>query len=437
LTANAYLGGWGIAEALRRDADLVICGRVSDASLVVGPAAWAFDWAVDDWDRLAGAVAAGHILECGAHATGGNYSFFTELDAPVHPGFPLAELFPDGSCVITKHPGTGGAVTLDTVTAQLLYEIAEPAYLNPDVVARFDTLVLEQTGPDRVRMSGARGEPAPDTLKVGMNLPGGFRNGVTFLLTGLDIEDKARYARECLLDAVGGRDAYATMDFRLDRTDKPDAATNAEAVARLSVTVKDPDPDRVGRAFFTAVTGLALASYPGFFVTDVSTRASEFGVFWSTLAPAGSVPHTVVLPDGSTVDAPRPPTQPARSWRASPTVARVAADEVVRVPLGTLVGARSGDKGGDANVGLWARTDSVYAWMRTTLDVEAFRRLLPEARDLAVDRYELPNLRALNFVVHGLLGEGVAASSRQDPQAKGLGEYLRSRTVEVPAALVA
>lgn len=161
VTANAYLGGWGITEALRAGADVVICGRVTDAALVAGPAAWAFDWATDDWDRLAGAVTAGHIIECGAQATGGNYAFFTELDQPLRPGFPIAELRADGSAVITKHPGTGGAVTVDTVTAQLLYEIGGPAYLNPDVIARFDTVRLRQLGPDRVQVSGARGNPPP------------------------------------------------------------------------------------------------------------------------------------------------------------------------------------------------------------------------------------------------------------------------------------
>lgn len=194
LTANAYLGAWGITEALRAGADVVICGRVTDASLVVGPAAWAFDWATDDWDRLAGAVTAGHIIECGAQATGGNYSFFTEIERPVRPGFPIAELRPDGSSVITKHEGTAGAVTVDTVTAQLLYEIDRPAYLNPDVVTRFDTVTLEQEGTDRVLVTGARGEPAPDTLKVCLNHHGGYRNSATFVLAGPDIEAKARFA---------------------------------------------------------------------------------------------------------------------------------------------------------------------------------------------------------------------------------------------------
>jgi hypothetical protein len=194
VTANAYLGAWGIVAALEAGADLIVCGRVADASLVVGPAAWHFGWASDDWDRLAGAVVAGHVLECGTQATGGNYAFFEELPDHRPPGFPIAELAADGSAVVTKHPGTGGMVSVGTVTAQLLYEIAGPAYANPDVVARFDTVRISQAGPDRVRLSGTRGEPAPDRLKVAVNYLGGFRNSMRQVLTGLDVEAKAASA---------------------------------------------------------------------------------------------------------------------------------------------------------------------------------------------------------------------------------------------------
>lgn len=428
LTANAYLGAWGITEALRAGADVVICGRVTDASLVVGPAAWAFDWATDDWDRLAGAVTAGHIIECGAQATGGNYSFFTEVERPVRPGFPIAELRPDGSSVITKHAGTGGAVTVDTVTAQLLYEIDRPAYLNPDVVTRFDTVTLEQEGPDRVLVSGARGEPAPDTLKVCLNHHGGYRNTATFVLTGPDIEAKVRFAEASLLDATGGPSGFETYDVRTEPT-----ATGA----RLTLIVKDPDKDKVGRSLFGAVVGTGLSTAPGLHMEHFSPRPTEYGVHWPALVPAALVHPEVVLQDGTRVPVPRPPVTSVRVPAQPPAPpARPAEGRTVRAPLGLLVGARSGDKGGDANVGLWARDDAAYGWLRDWLDVERLRALLPETAKLAVSRYELPNLRALNFVVHGLLGDGVAASTRPDPQAKGLGEYLRGLEADIPAVLV-
>ena len=430
VTANAYLGGWGIAQALGAGADVVICGRVTDASLVVGPAAWAFGWAADDWDRLAGAVAAGHIIECGAQATGGNYAFFTELDRPVHPGFPIAELRADGSCVITKHEGTGGAVTVDTVTAQLLYETDSPAYLNPDVVARFDTVRLAPDGPDRVLVSGTRGEPAPQTLKVCLNYRGGHRNSAAFMLTGLDIEAKAAFAEAALLDATGGPARFAAYETRLERWN--------DTAARLTLTVKDPDPHQVGRAFFTTVVGTGLSGYPGLYLEHFSPKAEEYGVYRHTLVPADAVRAEAVFPDGERLPVPRPPVIPAQPSPApqdGPPSAPLAGPTVL-APLGRLIGARSGDKGGDANVGLWARTDDAYAWLRDFLDVAMLRELLPEAAKLSVSRYELPNLRALNFVVHGLLGEGVASSTRPDPQAKSLGEFLRARSVEIPATLL-
>ena len=191
LTANAYLGGFGIKAALDGGADIVITGRVADASLASGSAAWWWGWSTEDHDRLAGAVVAGHIIECGAQATGGNFSGFREIDDLEHPGFPLAEIDQDGSSVITKHPGTGGAVSVDTVTAQLLYEVGGPDYLNPDVVARLDTVRLEQLAPDRVAVRGVRGKPPPRTTKVAITGLGSWRNSTTVVLTGLDLDQKA------------------------------------------------------------------------------------------------------------------------------------------------------------------------------------------------------------------------------------------------------
>jgi Acyclic terpene utilisation family protein AtuA len=196
LTANAYLGGFGIATALAGGADVVVTGRVTDASLVVGPAAWWHGWSPTSYDELAAAVVAGHVLECGCQATGGNFSGFAMVPNPAQPlGFPLAEIDADGSSVITKHEGTGGVVTVDTVTAQLMYEVQSTAYLGPDVTAHLDTVTLSDDGPDRVTISGTRGSPPPERLKVCVNELGGHRNSVELVLTGLDIEDKAAWVR--------------------------------------------------------------------------------------------------------------------------------------------------------------------------------------------------------------------------------------------------
>ncbi|MFG2004360.1 acyclic terpene utilization AtuA family protein [Spirillospora sp. NPDC048911] len=503
LTANAYLGAWGIVECLKAGADIVVTGRVTDASLVVGPAAAHHGWSRDDWDALAGATAAGHVLECGAQATGGNYAFFQEIYNVKAPGFPLAEIHADGSSVITKHEGTGGGVTTETVTAQLLYEIGGPAYLGPDVTTRFDTIELSREGPDRVRLSGAKGSPPPATTKVCLNHLGGNRNEMTFVLTGLDIEAKAEFAK-AQLEAAFGDSRPARVEWTLIGTAKPDPATQGEATALLRCAVVDPDPDKVGRTFSGAVVELALAGYPGFTMTSPPGKGSPYGVYTPAFVPNEEIDHVAVLPGGSraaispaavTAAAPAPitsasdpvapdsivespdepgeveprsvdnlPHPPASSALSStpasagtpasavtPTPAGTpasagalasgvasasAGSSTVRVALGRVAGARSGDKGGDANIGVWARTDAQWRWLEGFLTTGRLTELLPETREHNVTRHLLPNLRAVNFVVEGLLQEGVSASTRFDPQGKALGEWLRSRLVDIPEAIL-
>ncbi|WP_329078040.1 acyclic terpene utilization AtuA family protein [Streptomyces niveus] len=437
LTANAYLGGAGIAECLRAGADVVVTGRVTDAALVTGPAAAHFGWDMKDLDALAGAVVAGHVLECGTQATGGNYSFFGAHDVR-RPGFPLAELHADGTAVITKHPGTGGVVDIGTVTAQLLYETGGARYAGPDVTARLDTVRLTQDGPDRVRIAGVRGEAPPPTLKVGLNRIGGWRNEIVFVLTGLDIDAKARLVREQVEDAFARADrAPAYIRWELARTDRADADTEETASALLRLVVRDSDPDAVGRAVSAAAVELALGSYPGFHVTAPPGKGAPYGVFEAAYVDAAEVPHAAVLPDGTRVPAPTPVrTRPLEPVPPPPLPELLPAGPTRRAPIGLVAGARSGDKGGDANVGVWVRTDEAWRWLAHQLTVDLFRQLLPETADLPVTRDILPNLRALNFTVHGLLGEGVAAQARFDPQAKALGEWLRSRHADIPEALL-
>jgi hypothetical protein len=524
LTANAYLGAWGIVDCLRADADVVVTGRVTDASLTLAPAAAFHGWSPSDFSELAGATVAGHVLECGTQATGGNYSFFQSIphDSPL--GFPLAEVFADGSSVITKQPGTGGAVTVGTVTAQLLYEIDSPAYLGPDVVSHFDTIALSSDGPDRVRISGVRGSAPSGLLKVCLNRIGGFRNHVDFVLAGLDLDAKEAWIR-----------AQLPGPYEWTRHGN-----------LLRCTVKSPDPTAAGRAFSSAAIELALASYPGFHVTAPPGDATPYGVYTADYVEATTVEHTAVLHTGTRLLIPPPPTTaspaspsfaptpalpaspalppvmpaspafppappasrplppaatasspasppplaPTPAAHASPALPPAASglsrgqdphripdsvgiygvdphtfpENVVifaadaggkgaegagagsgsgvgvgrgatrKVALGVIAGARSGDKGGDANVGVWVETDAAYVWLAETLTVEKLRELLPEVSE--VDRYLLPNLRAVNFVCRGLLGEGVSSSTRFDPQAKALGEQLRACEIDIPEVLL-
>jgi len=448
LTAHAYLGGLPIASALNAGADVVITGRVTDAALVVGPGIWRFGWTGADLHALAGAVVTGHVLECGCQATGGNYAFFGEVPDLASAGFPLAELAADGSAVITKHPGTGGLVSVGTVTAQLLYEIGSPRYLNPDATARFDTIRLSQAGPDRVRLTGVRGEPPPADLKVAMNYAGGYRNSMILAIEGLDVPAKAALAEETIWARVdGGKAAFEAADVDLVGSDP----------ALLRINVLDQDKAKVGRAFSAAVVETGLASYPGFYSLTPPGDASMYGVYWPTSVPADRV-QTRVLIDGETIWTGQARVAPAlvppsgmetgAAESGGPrreAVLGVRGDQTGteaiaptrRVPLGVIVGARSGDKGGNANVGVWVRTPAAFAWLDSYLTADRLASLVPTVADRQVQRYRLPNLLALNFVVVGLLGRGVAASTRLDPQAKALGEELRAALADVPADLLA
>jgi len=444
LTANAYLGGFGIAAALRAGADVVVTGRVTDASLVVGPAIAHHDWAPTSYDELAGAVVAGHVIECGAQATGGNFSGFLALPRSTQPlGFPVAEVAADGSSVITKHDGTGGAVTVDTVTAQLVYEIQSERYLGPDVTTRLDTVELRQEAPDRVAITGVRGEAPPARLKVCLNELGGWRNSVEFVLTGLDIEEKAAWVR-------GQLDARLTAGEVTwsDVVAPPlDAGTEESASVLLRCTVKDASPDPVGRAFTSAAVELALSSYPGFTMTGPPAAATPYGIYRAAHVDRDAVTQTVVHADGRREEIADPtelgdqPESPARRPSPFPHAGDVLTR---RLPLGTFVHARSGDKGGDANLGLWvahdgadrATYDARVQWLQKMMSPRRVRDLVPEAADLDVDVWLLPRIGAVNVVIRGLLGDGVAASSRFDPQAKGLGEWVRSRTVSIDQELL-
>ncbi|MEV6029660.1 acyclic terpene utilization AtuA family protein [Nonomuraea sp. NPDC052116] len=451
LTANAYLGGRPIATALASGADVVVTGRVTDAALVTGPGIWRYGWGPGDLDQLAGSVVAGHVIECGCQATGGNYAFFQDVPDLAHCGFPIAELNADGSAVITKHPGTGGLVSAGTVTAQLVYELGGPRYLGPDAVARFDTITLTDDGPDRVLISGVRGEPPPDTLKVAVNYLAGYRNTMTLVLTGLDVEAKARAAQDALWARVP-RDSFDRVDVEL--TDS----------GLLRITVMDADERRAGRAFSSAVVETGLASYPGFYALTPPGNATPYGVYWPVLVPASEVRPRIFL-NGNELPPTAPDTPEARPATGSggqglgpsgaeqasvvgpqtaeqASVVRAQAAEQasvvgaqVRVPLGWIAGARSGDKGGNANLGVWTDTQERYDWLAAHLTPDTLQRLLPALAPHRVDRYELPNIKALNFVIHGLLGRGVAASPRMDPQAKALGEELRAKEVDIPPHL--
>ena len=438
ITANAYLGAWGIKEALDNGADIVVCPRVTDAAVVIGPAAWKFNWSRDQYDELAGALAAGHIIECGAQATGGNYSFFQEVPTFDNIGYPIAEVYEDGSFVITKHENTGGLVSVGTVTAQLLYEIGSPAYLNPDVISHFDTLKITQESQDRVLVQNARGSSPTNTHKVCVNLVGGYRNGIELLLTGLDINEKAELITDQIFKSVGGKEQFDKVDIQLHRTDKENPNSNEEAQAFLRIDVMSSNPELVGRLFNAKIIELALANFPGWTGRSGVVPNGPYIEYWPTLVNSKYVKERIHIGD-KVIDI-TPTSQLGLEEKyyqkvpyENPELEIQSFEEDF---FGKIFGTRSGDKGGCANLGVWAKTEDAYSFLFDFLTVEKLKELLPDLEKFDIDRYELPNIFSLNFYVHGILQEGVSSSTRMDGQAKSLGEYLRAKKINFPKQLL-
>lgn len=434
-TANAYLGGWGITAALAAGADVVITGRVTDASLTTGVAAWWHGWGPEDWDALAGAVAAAHVIECGPQATGGNFSGFTSVPRVEDLGYPIAEIAADGTAVITKHEVAGGTVTTDTVTAQLLYEIQGPIYLNPDVTVDLTDVTVTPEAPDRVALTGVRGTPPSPTTKLAITAPGGFESSVSFYATGLDLEAKAALLRTHV-DRITARLDLSLL--RVDRIGTPveDPRDQWAAAQQILVTAQSRDRSQVAAERFIApLTGLFLPGYPGLYVNPLKVAAPVVE-YWPTLVPTEALRHEVVLADGTRLpveDTPvraefagQPPSVPALS-RESPATRRA--------PLGYAAHGRCGDKGGNSNVGFWPRADSdaAWEWLRSAITVDWIGEVYP---GVEIERHEFPGLRAVHLVIHGILGKGASSNGRPDIAGKAVAEFLRARHVDVPEELL-
>lgn len=440
LTANAYLGGWPIAAALSAGADIVVCPRMTDASLVVGPAAWYFGWEETDWNRLAAAVVVGHIIECGGQATGGMYGRFYEHDDLGYPGLPMADIEADGTSVIFKSEPSGGVVNVDTIKAQLFYEVGSPRYHNPDVVADLATVQLDDLGKDRVQIIGVRGSRPTRTTKLSLTYEGGYRNAMTIGVTGVRAPEKISWLKRQIEGRVGGPGDFDGFRWSVIGPSKPIDGTYDEATALVTLQVRDRDPERVGRKEFAdKIVQMCLASIPGHYMTTRPRAGQLFGVQWPCLidkALVSPVVHIDGAPDivvpwvDGTDDQPVAPDggKDEDLTRFGPTVPAV---------LGDVAITRSGDKGGKANVGIWVRTAEAYDWLTAYLTTERFTQLVPEADCLPVDRYRFDNLLGLNFVITGFLEDGVSSCTRTDAQGKAIGEYLASHTVPVPQAILA
>jgi hypothetical protein len=431
IAANAYLGGFGIAEALRAGADIVVTGRVTDASLTAGPAAWWHGWTPDDHGPLAGAITAGHIIECGAHATGGNFSGFLTVPGMDRCGFPIAEVAADGSSVITKHARDGGMVTVDTVTAQLVYEIQGPRYLNPDATVHLETVQLTQVGPDRVAIGPVVGSPPPPTHKVAVFAQLGWQISTMLFCTSPDVEEKVALLRRQLRMQLDGH--VDQLEITPLGTAAEDPRSQWEATVPIRVMATASAAEAL-HAFPAAVGSLYLQGFPGFHhdggAQPVRSPWPRID-YWPALLPVSEVPHTAVLADGTRLEAPVSSTHALAEQGRSPEPPPVVAHGP-RGPLGTVTYARAGDKGGNSNVGVWAPDPAHWDWLRSTLSTSALRELLPEAKECEIVRHEFPHLRAVHVVLRGLLGTGGSSNLRVDQIGKSVGEYLRSKHVTLP-----
>ena len=436
VSANYYLGCWGIKQALDEGADIVICPRVTDAALVMGPAAWKFNWSRDDYDKLAGSLAAGHIIECGAQATGGNYSFFKEVPSFQNVGFPIAEIEESGNFKIYKHKGTGGLVSTGTVTAQLLYEISSPKYLSPDVIAHFDSLKIKDLGDDKVFISNVKGSPPTSKHKACINLAGGYKNSMELIVTGLDIEEKAKIFTDELFRSLGGKDEFDDVSIQLIRTDKEEPLTNEEAMAILKIVVKSKTPEIVGRIFSAKIVELALANYPGWTTQSDIKQGTPFISYWPALVDSKKIQEHLHFNGKTTVIERENYKEADKKLNQDIKIEPLPDEEILEIEFGRIFGTRSGDKGGCANLGVWAKDDDSYRYLYHFLSVKKLKELMPDLSEFEIDRYELPNIKSLNFYVRGLLENGVSSNNRKDGQAKSLGEYLGVKMIGCPKSLL-
>jgi hypothetical protein len=443
LSAQAYLGGLGIAAAFEAGADIVVCGRVSDASPVIGAAYWWHGWKREQLQELANAFVAGHLIECSNYVCGGNFTGFKSLEGRnwIEIGYPIAEISGDGQVVVTKSKGSGGEVSSQTCTSQLLYEIQGPWYYNSDVTAVLDGIWFEQLGPDRVALRGVKGEMPPSTTKVGLTAKGGYQAEVHWFPCGLDIPEKARMLEDQVRHLLKPHiHRFSRLEFTLNGTAGENASSQRAATVDLRVFAQAPREEDLSPAkFLRPVIDPIMQSYPGAtFQLDLRTAFPKpIYEYYVTLLPQDDVEHRVHLWDESSFVIPPPPKSKTYTAQqpSQPTTTNAKLDfgPTTRGPLGWIVHARSGDKGSNANVGLWTRHADEWDWLRSVLSTDTMKLLLAdEYNGKKIDRFELPELHAVHFLLHDHLDRGVSCSSTYDFLGKNVAEFLRSRHVDLP-----
>ncbi|HEX6380857.1 MAG TPA: acyclic terpene utilization AtuA family protein [Acidimicrobiia bacterium] len=446
LSANVYLGAAPVVRALELGANVVITGRVTDTGVTLAPMIYEFGWAADDWNRLAAGIVAGHIIECGTQCTGGNFTDWQKVKSLSNLGFPLVEAFPDGTFTVTKHPGTGGLVSVHTVSEQLLYEMGAPQYLAPDCIARFDSIRLTQDGPDRVKVSGIVGEPPPEKLKVSVSFSHGYRAFGRLVVTGPDTLAKAEKVAQLVWESAGGTEIYedTCTQFLAWNATHPPLTDSEPSELMVQLAVRDHDEKKINSRFGVQVVPRVLGSVPGITVLadQGRPRAADVVGYWPALIDRACVPMRVVVGDDN-VDVPHldlattAPAEPAFSAPSLPPRPSGGGNgQTVTVPLSRLCLARSGDKGDTSNVGVLARSEAIYHWMVEHITPAFVKDRFAGICKGDVERHEVPNLLACNFLLHESLGGGGTLSLILDPQGKTYAQYLLAAEVEVEAGLL-
>ncbi|ETS79822.1 hypothetical protein PFICI_07351 [Pestalotiopsis fici W106-1] len=440
--AQCYLGAFGIVEALKRGAHIVLCGRVADASPTIGIAAYHYGWARKDYEKLAGAFVAGHFIECSTYVTGGNFSGFKSLPGEsLDLGFPIVEILPDGHFYITKQKHRDGLVTIDTCKSQLLYEIQGPWYYNSDVVAVLDGIKIEAAGNDRVYVTNIGSLKPPPTTKLGITAKGGYQAEAHYFLCGLDIEEKAQFL-ERQIRAQLDESKFHCLKFRVNGRcpTNPRNQDSATVDFRIFAQARQ-EQDLATSKFLRPVTDVIMQSYPGatFAVDTRQAIAKPYYEYWVALLPQSSIEHICHVPSEG-LEIPIPPPSDTQDFRyeqdtyeSSNAIDLSSLGPVTAAPLGYVVHARSGDKGSDCNVGFFVRNSDEWDWLRTLLSEKKIRMLLEDDdTGKPIFRFELPNIWAVHFLLKDHLDRGVASSSTYDVLGKNLAEYLRCKIVDIP-----
>ena len=445
-TMNAYLGAQPIALALDRGADVVITGRCVDSAVVLGPMVHTFGWSWTDYDKLAQGSLAGHLLECAAQVTGGLFTDWRDVPGWDDMGMPVAVCSPDGSFVVTKPPGTGGLVVPLSVCEQMLYEIGDPAaYILPDVVCDFRDVSMTVSGPDQVRVTGARGRPPTPTLKVSATWHDGYRVIGTLTIGGYEAAAKAERAGEAILarvrrllsargipyfsetsiEVLGSESMYGPWRHSA-------AKDSREVVLKIGARHRDQEAlEMLAREIFPPGSSMAQG-ITGFFAgrPGVQPVLRLFSFLW----PKEKMPQVVHF-GGADINVPFAPSQPLLPSAAVPAAPKAVGVADATLPLIALAVGRSGDKGNSANIGLIARKPDYLPWIRAALMEEVVRDWFAHLGVTKVERFELPGMNAFNFLLHDALGGGGVASLRVDAQGKAYAQMLMDYPIPVPSAL--